>query len=472
MAHGFGLLSINRSFATARVRAGAVSVTVLLALSAGCGEVGGPDRPNVILVTLDAVRADHLSCYGYHRNTSPFLDEFARRGCLFGNCRAASSWTVPAVASVFTSLYPATHGVRNGIVEENEVLNQEVLEDSFVTLAEALRAEGYATFGVSSNLHISRESGMGQGFDRFVSLGLVDAAMVHAAVQGLKHELRQSEPFFLWVHYYDPHAPYQARFPAIEDYGADMALAREWEDREIHTRADYLRDNPEILATLVDLYDSEIHHTDSFLRKLFEEVIPGENNLAVIVADHGEAFLEHGFVAHGMSLFEEELRVPLVITAPGGRAKGMRVPSPVSALDIYPTVLDYAGVEAPAGLCGVSLRRHLEGPAPGELRPVISELGIDDWVPMRSIALGRWKYIEMRIDHRIERQLFDLSADPEEERNLVTEQGDVARRLYVELERRLGPWSCAETARQEISLSSEDRQKLESLGYVGCGAER
>ena len=177
---------------------------------------------------------------------------------------------------------------------------------------------------------------MGQGFDRFVSLGLADAAMVHATVLGLKRDLRKSEPFFLWVHCYDPHAPYRARFPAIREYGTDMDLAREWEQREVHTRADQLRDNQEILATLVDLYDSELHHTDSFLRRLFEEVVPGENNLAVVVADHGEAFLEHGFVAHGMSLFEEELRVPLVIVTPDGLGHGRRVASPVSALDIYP----------------------------------------------------------------------------------------------------------------------------------------
>ena len=179
--------------------ASAATLTLLLVCcgSSGHAEPDPPQQPNLLLVTIDTLRQDHLSSFGYERETSPFLDSLAARGTRFTNCRATSSWTAPSMASLFTALEPNRHGVRNGwgSRDSQRIKGQQMLASEFETLAERLRGAGYTTFGISSNLHVSPETGLAQGFDQFVSLGFQDAPAVHRAALGLADRIRSSSPW-------------------------------------------------------------------------------------------------------------------------------------------------------------------------------------------------------------------------------------------------------------------------------------
>jgi arylsulfatase A-like enzyme len=169
---------------------------------------------NIVLITIDTLRADHLSCYGYERNTSPHIDKIAAQGITFKNVIAPSSWTAPSMASLFTSTYPINHGLVHGIKVRKQ--KKEVLSDQLITLPEVLRKKGYTTFGVSSNHHLTEEFGFARGFDFFAYLGWKNADMVNKTVYSWETTIKQSEKYFLWVHYVDPHISYAARSPWIE----------------------------------------------------------------------------------------------------------------------------------------------------------------------------------------------------------------------------------------------------------------
>ncbi|MCX6349827.1 MAG: sulfatase [Candidatus Aureabacteria bacterium] len=432
-----------------------------------CSPPGGEHQPNVILISIDTIRPDHLSVSGYARPTSPFLDRLAARGWIFRKCSSTSSWTAPAMASLFTGLYPRSHGVRHGAVRQGTIVNQERLDDSFLTLAEALKARGYATFGVSTNGHVTSETGMAQGFDTFTSLWFADAAAAHRAALGLKDKIAASRPYFFWIHYFDPHAPYLPREPWLSRYSPNPALAREWGGKDMRElrleRGEILR-HPELVSTLVDLYDAEINYTDGFLERLFNEVVALENSLVIVTSDHGESFGEHGDLGHGESLFEEEIAVPLIVVLPRGGRKGKTVESPVSLIDVFPTVLDFLGCPAPSRVEGRSLLPLLTAGTGGGERPLITEL--DRAAVLTGVRSGRWKLVAKPRKTESKWLLFDLALDPGESANLAGKNPGVFRDLCD----RLKSWESSTPEFQAAPAAMNRRPErigdLKALGYL------
>jgi arylsulfatase A-like enzyme len=434
-----------------------VALTALVALVPGCqGDPAGTQRPSkIVLITIDTLRADHCSFYGYERATTPFLEELASRSTVFENTYSTSSWTAPSMASIFTALPPRSHGVIGGILWNGKVAGQDCLSDDFSTLAEVLAQHGYETFGVSTNAHLTSATGFAQGFAALTELWFEEASVATAEAVKFADRLDASSRYFLWVHYFDPHE-YHQREPWYGDY------RRQRQDAPVRRDATAPEGAVELLEDLVDRYDSSINYTDQSLRALFSRLDLESDALVIVTADHGEAFFEHGNYAHGQTLFEEEIRVPLIVRLPG-QSQGKRVQSRVSLLDIYPTILDAAGMRAPARLAGVSLLPAARG-EPMADRMIVAELDKRK-IADRTLTWGRWKlYQKEKPDRGV--RLFDLRDDPAERHDLSADEPD----RVEDLQRRWNTWSGTwprYTAPTKAAPYGEDQLKqLRALGYV------
>ncbi len=297
-------------------------------------------RPNLLLITLDSTRADHLGCYGYPLPTSPVIDGVARGGVLFTDAISQIPLTGPSHATMMTGLHPHEHGaVRNGVP----------LPDRARTLAERLGEAGYRTAAFLSGWTLrARLSGLDQGFDlyddsmrdryRLVNTQRFAHQVTPEALDWLRR--REDGPFFLWVHYFDPHAPYVRRPALLEDLDArEERRARRLPSRTLK-------------------YDSEIRHMDGQIGRLLSalrDLDLERDTLVVIAADHGESLGEHGYVGHGRFLYEEIVRVPLIISWPGRIPAGIAIGTPVALLDLTPTILALMGLPAPEYASGLDL---------------------------------------------------------------------------------------------------------------------
>jgi arylsulfatase A-like enzyme/Flp pilus assembly protein TadD len=396
-------------------------------------------RPSVLLISIDTTRADRLGCYGRRATSTPNLDRWAAEGVVFENAVTPVPITLPAHVSLMSGLLPHRHGVRdNGIYR---VPN----EPPF--LAALLGEAGYETAAVVGSAVLDRQYGLDRGFERYEDsvgpMGLAiaerDAAAVTGAAAAAARSLRK--PFFLFVHYFDPHAAYDPPSPFAERFRPD-------------------------------LYQGEIAYVDEQIGRLRRE-LEGlgllEDTVVVVTSDHGESLGEHGEPTHGVFLYQATLRIPLIIVAPKRWTGGRRVATLASLIDVPPTLLDLTGLRVPGGLDGRSLVPAVEGEAT-EARwlPVESEFGYNSygWAPLSGISDGALKWIDAP-----EPELYDLVEDPAERRNLVTarpeEEGRLAalRRTIVTEDRRNTPVR-AESERTE----SERLARLAALGYTGVGA--
>lgn len=443
-----------------------IAVAVIATLC-GCADTV-PKKPNVVLITIDSLRPDHMSSYGYPRQTSPFLDSLAARGCVFSNCHSVACWTAPSIASLFTSKYPRSHGVLHGYAQAREIHGQEILAPSFVTLAEVLKANGYATFGIAGTGHVTEQSGLTQGFDTFKGLWFPPCEAVHATALDLKKQLGKGKPYFLWIHYFTPHAPYYARKPWIDQYARHPDYVREFSNKPVEWLQEQLsriNESPDIRETIIDLYDAEVNFVDGFVKKLFTEVLPDGNTLTIVTADHGEMLLEHGLMGHAKSLFEEEVRIPLIIVPPGaGKFTATAVAAPVCNLDFYPTILDMVGIPIPAGLQGQSLKPLLDGNAPDSNRALFAEF---DRVasPLRSITRGGWKFVGSPDDMKTG-MLFDLKSDQGETNDLIAADPEEAARMAQGLQQWMDANKQFEAPKGSIHLTIEQEKILKSVGYL------
>jgi arylsulfatase len=390
------------------------ALLVALAL-ASCG-APEPSRPRtVVVVVVDTLRADHLSAYGYERDTSPHLAELAGDGLLFTNCQAQSSWTKPATASLLTGRLPSAHGAEHAI---------SVLEERHVTLAEHLAAAGFRTGGISANgFVVGGGMGFDQGFEHFaerittedpgyVRAGvLVDEALAWIDAQG-------DEPLFLYLHVIDPHAPYLPPPPFDERFcpGHPDTVAG---DFGVAAEAGGLPADlgPADWAHLRDQYDGEIAYTDDCVGRLLaglDERGRGADALVAVVSDHGEEFGEHGGWRHGPGLYQEVLHVPLVLRVPGlePELRGMRVDALAQQVDLLPTILDSLDLPVPSELDGTSLltiAREGAGPTP---RTMVSEVD-QNGLRRRALRVGGLKLIHTTVPDEGMR-LYDLATDPAE----------------------------------------------------------
>lgn len=447
---------------------------ILAAVLCGCGKprppqaaTAPPDAPNIIIVTIDTLRADHLSCHGYERPTTPFLDSLAARGCRFVNAYSTAPWTAPSMASLFTGLYPREHGILHGAVAgPQNIIHQEMLVDRFVTLPEALQAAGYRTFAVISNGHVSRETGFAQGFDGFNMLWFEKSPAPNNAAADISEQIAGARPFFFWIHYFDPHAPYFAREPWIRPYYDNEAAVARWEGtlmKQLRLRMNEIRRDPDAVPALQAMYDSELNYCDQYVKELFDMLPVDEDTLIVVSADHGEEFMEHGGVGHGDTLFDEVVHVPLIIVLPGGRAAGTTVEAPVSNKDIGATILEAAGIPpASTGLGGTSLLSLVEGGKKPPYDTVYLEL--DRGGNWKGLRRGPWKFICR--GRRQKCALYNLESDPGEQAAVTKEQAELADQLYADLQGWMDAQPVFEAPPSRQALDEDRREQLRSLGYL------
>lgn len=495
-----------------------LTLTLPLATIAGCGR-DEPKPLNVVIIALDTLRPDHLGCYGYERDTSPGLDRWAAQSVVFDNAQSAAPWTAPSLISLMTSLYPSVHRVSS--FNEPGQMNERV-----TTLAEVLRARGYRTGAFTDGGYAKPQFGLGQGFQVY-PLNEGDNALEHASNMRDPRRLHgnvertlkwlddvEDEPFFLFFHTYEIHGPYQPpeeyvkRFRPDWDEAAEeakvAAAAKQWlETRDLD--GDGLRAllahkehcapmaawtpeqlngfgqkmkehgvgsiEPERMTLWRDLYDGEIRHSDHELERLLARLDTPErrdDTLVVFVSDHGEAFGEHDYVGHGSVLFDVNLRVLLMIRAPGIEAR--RVADVVRTVDVMPTVLEL--VRAPReslALQGRSLaplmRGEELGPAPS-FSHALSQSQREG--RLWSVREGAWRLIWD--EERGEARMYDLAADPQELRDVAAEHPQLAERLMGLMRAQCGVdqayFDRASGPVKPLQLDAKELAELAKLGYA------
>lgn len=431
----------------------------------------GVRRPSIVMISLDTLGARHLGLYGYERDTSPNLDAWAAEATVFLNAYSTSASTAESHMSMFTSLYPSVHGIRN-LIDKDRV---RALDGEVLSFVQTLQEHGYATVGYHNGGNVDSVYGFDRGFDVYRRGKLSDAVV-------WLEENADQRPFFLFFHTYFVHDPYlprppgDARFtdPGYEGgiiHSRDQLLELTGESgwraqhRTFWERVD--ESDPDDVAHLVALYDALVAQLDADLAALLDAIArhaPGA--IVILLSDHGEEFGQHGKFRH-QQVYGEVLHVPLIVRHPE-RGRGRRVEEAVSLIDLAPTVLALAGLPTSVQFQGRSLAGHLD--ATGPRRPIFAE-----YRKQRALIDGGWKLVERR---GRKAELYDLAADPEEQHN-VSRAGLLARvgswlsdyrGLRPQLARLEG---CNEVKRAELSattrrvdLPDETRRQLEALGYL------
>jgi arylsulfatase A-like enzyme len=443
-------------------------------------------NPNIILITVDTLRADHLSSYGYQRATTPHIDQLAEDGTLFLHTIAQIPETLPSFCSIMTSSYPIDHGVRK---------NGYKLSTDKKTLAETLQDNGYTTAAFVSSCVLDSSTGIDRGF-QFYDDTLQEDFLFLASCQRTAEKTTESairwiegnaeKKFFLWVHFNDPHSlydppppfdlkfstqPHSSKMDIFIEKSGKMASNINLFFKIIRNR---IRLNETAVQYMVDRYDGEIAFMDRQLGKLLEKFKePGlKNTLIVFTADHGESLGEHNyFFDHGDFLYENQIKVPLIISHPK-LPENQIVRNQVESVDIMPTIFDFIKVLTEANMRGRSLLPLLYDEdeidferfafsesdicQENSIRPC-SETGIKG--KLYSLRTGKWKYI---LDKNGQSELYNLLEDPLEMQNLIDEEKELAGLLDAKIKSLIAD----KDDKGEQSLSEETKEKLKSLGYL------
>jgi arylsulfatase A-like enzyme len=426
-------------------------------------EPGTTRLPDVILITLDTTRADHLGVYGYSRATSPALDAFAKEAIVFERAWSTAPWTLPAHASMITGKYPTSHGAHyareTGDASISDVLpfvpsqnfRANRLPESQRTLAEILADEGYATAAFAGGHWLAPEFGLLQGYAHQNAhvpelAGRPAAELNEAAIEWMQ-SIPASRPIHLLINYFDPHDPYT---PEPGNRLPPEGLVSEL---------------PAEIAEMVDAYDAEIHYMDRHIGSFLDALRAlgrYEDALIVIVADHGELFGEHGLTNHGPWLHEELVRVPLLIRLPGGREGGTRSRASVSIVDLLPVVAREVGFDLP---------EDIEGSLPGSRTMVVAEsrssgfhvrkLGTAVDRDLRAAIEWPWKII---VGSNGEIRFYRLDLDPGESQALETDPR--AHEMRAALEELVGQLQPPTSGTSPGEVSPETEENLRALGYI------
>jgi arylsulfatase A-like enzyme len=437
---------------------------------------GLEDAPNVILIGVDTLRADRLSCYGHTASGTPSLDALAADGVRYADMTAQASWTKPSFATIFTSLYPSSHRATG---------KPHRLPEAVTTLAETLAASGYHTGGLANNPSISAAFGFDQGFADYIYLepdylfAANEAASQTALYQTLRRawamasggriyvqsfyqdaavvnrhaldwlEANKGTRFFLFLHYMDPHDPY---------------FEHPYDGRG-YARASNQNPDPALAPTFSRLYDGEIRYLDEQLGQLFEWLKAEglyDQTLIVLTGDHGEEFQEHGGWWHGQTLYQEQIAVPLIAKYPAGARAGTVITELARSLDIAPTILDVARVPIPETMMGRSLWSATEPPP-----SVFAEEDLEGNV-VHALRTPAYKLILANPDNPRglpAEVLFDLSTDPGEQSDLFAAQPDQVRSMRAAL-RQVVTLALERAVASEVgSLDASLQEKLHDLGY-------
>jgi arylsulfatase A-like enzyme len=462
----------------------------LAATLTGCARSSAPSTDdlacgdcNLVLISIDTLRADHLGCYGYARETTPRIDGLAGQGVRFSRAYAASYHTADSHMSAFTALYPSVHGVRN----TRNAGSAEPLAAGARTLAEQLRGAGLRTWGYHAGGNISPTYGFGRGFEEYVwtnsEIGPVLERLDRLAAG-------PPERFFLFFHTYRPHDPYLPDAPFAEmwarDYAGDVVSSQQ-QLEALLSEGDFAEKrrlfwdrvdpaDPADLEKVIALYDGEIRQVDQEIGAILDRIDRlAQRTLVVLMSDHGEEFHEHGRFLHDQ-LYEEVLRVPLVLRHPDRRRAGTVVEAPVSLVDLAPTLLDVLGLPPLAGAQGRSLRPLIEEPRGNAARPIFAEkvVGVDEASGRvvganRALVARGLKLLRLGSG---ETHLFDLDEDPREARDVSTGRPETLDALSAAIDRR-----STENARLRQTLRSgappppadlddETVEQLRAPGYL------
>lgn len=465
-------------------------------------------RPNVLLISIDTLRADHLSCYGYDKVTTPHLDRLGEEGILFENAYSTAAWTPPAHASMLTGLYPSSHGV-----VDNHRLRKDI-----PTLAEVFSKSGYRTAGFVNNSQVGELVGLEKGHETYMEVWrgskgrsivrrsmnyLVRNAMeavglndhgAHRTNQLARDWIRENKghAFYMFIHYIEPHNPINAPYPFKNKY---------WQNRNRHgidknklylvaqnplvCFTNNIRLNREELTALRALYDGEISYIDykigeliAFLKK--ERIY--DNTFIIITADHGEHFGEHDLYSHVASLYEPIIHIPLMMKFPEGFNRQARISGLVQLVDIFPTVIETIGLnqEFLRGIQGKSLFRTANDPTyhdyiiaewEGRIPEFVSErirnLDEDPIVKkfretMVMIREGHYKYI---LKSNGGEELYDLEKDKREENNILEREKEIGKGLR----HKVTQWQSSKSElkyEKQSSIDEMTKRNLESLGYL------
>ncbi len=445
-------------------------------------------QPNVLLIMVDTLRADRLSAYGSARRISPHLDRLARKGVLFSSAFAPSSWTLPSVAALLTGQYPGELEIGTG--------KQLLLPAGAPTLAEGFARAGYDTAGFSANCILDPFQGYSRGFDAFYLATYKDYSMTAGQLnrRALDWLSRRGErPFFCYLQYMDPHSPYA---PPGTDRHPDSNAATFIPRQVGGYRAGDIyplvmgnetfdpADNPEDVAAF---YDDEVAYVDHQIGRLLADLTRRgllEDTVVAVVADHGEELHDRGFWSHGFTLYQEQLHVPLILSLPPGMpsppapAGGLHIRTPVSLVDLFPTLFDLAGLEPggePAG------RNIFAAP---EERGLISETWTGGVPPRFCLRQGPYKYVVFNRQAAgaaepeknpgrwiwqngpAAEELYNLEEDPGERHNLAAQLPEVAQRMRRELELRFGMTAVNAGGGKAEKMDLDTEERLRALGYI------
>jgi len=423
----------------------------LLVLMAGCHQGGllrqaRAPKLNVVLITIDTLRADHLGCYGYSGTKTPNIDQLAKDGALFSRCYTPVPVTLPSHLSIMTGLYPLSHGVHNN--------GTFVAGPELLTLAEILKGRGYQTAAFVGSFVLDRRFGLDQGFDVYDDYMSKDKTqplllynerkaedVVTEADKWLK-ENGKNKPFFLWMHCFDPHAPYEPPEPFATAY------------KKIP-------------------YDGEISYTDQMLGKFIatmKEMNIWDQTLVIFTADHGEGLGDHGEKTHAIFIYDSTLHVPLIMRYPKLLPQDRKISQEVCTIDIFPTVLDLMSAKTNKGCQGKSLMGLFEG----KDEPVRSELFCETyypfynhgWSPIEGLRTKEWVYMKSP-----KSELYDMVNDRKQLKNLYESHRDVAEKLDRQMEALKKGVVQSQTQAKKVTMDQETSQRLRSLGYVATTHE-
>lgn len=444
-----------------------------------------PPPRNVLLIVADALRADRLGCYGRAEPTSPRLDQLAGEGLLFSDFTTVIPATLPSFSSMLTSRHPKDHGaVRNGFgLDESHPLVSEVFQDA-----------GYETTAFVASFCISKEFGLARGFDRYDEDFTTDTGLPHnklvrraekvsdTVVDWLKTRDR-NKPFFAMVHYFDPHWPYDQPHPFREPFtprGSDPALGS---IQNVLDARDFLKAGglpDQRCHDLHALYLGEIAFMDREIGRVLDtlaEIGIDEDTLVVFTADHGETFWEHAdYFDHGLFVYDSNTRIPLIVRWPGriGEA-GRKVAPPLCNIDLAPTLLDLAGLDAPAVFEGRSFANLITGDNEIDPRPIYIEAckpyHVEEGAPRvnynkaKSVRSGKWKLVYTPFLNN-QRELFNVESDPSETTNLL--RNPAYKKIAESLSAALEQWTDTFEGGGPVEpLDPETAEKLKKLGYGG-----
>ena len=396
------------------------------------------EKLNVLLITIDTLRADWLSCYGSEHLDTPNIDSLSERGILFSRAFANTSTTLPSHTNILLGATPPYHGVHDNV--------NFVVREGFLTLAEYLKNHDYSTGAFIGAFPLHAKFGLNQGFDTyddemerlpfqdFMSEERKGEVVIDRALNWLK---KRNSPWFLWIHCWDPHDPYEPPEPYLTQY----------------------KEHP---------YTGEVGYVDFVLGRFFiylEENNLFENTLVIFTGDHGESLGQHGEKTHGFFAYNTTIRIPLIITSPGFEKR--QIEHYVSHIDIFPTVCDILNLEKPSFLQGVSLVLLLKGKKVSQ-RPIYFEslhpYYSKGWAPIRGFVFNKEKYISSPIP-----ELYDLSADFDEKNNLATKRK--LDRFEKRLEKIMSDSMSPQSERAVKRLDNKSLEKLRSLGYVSSSSD-